>query len=148
MGKGSYSVWWDNWLPAVPLRQPPNSSIQFVRDIFDVDQAVSASTMDDLGPRAVHAIEHNSISLSDTLDIPCWSRSSNGSFSLSVAWQLVRKAHPTLSSSSFIWHRHLPKKVSIFMWRLFLFRLLLDKSLWRKGVQLASNCACCHTSNI
>lgn len=47
-----------------------------------------------------------------------------------------------------MWHRTLPRQISIFLWKLFLLRLPLDEGLWEKRVQLASISACCPSGNV
>lgn len=93
-------------------------------------------------PSAIDDILKQPILLDDSDNRPCWMGNSNGGFFLSSAWAIVHTPHQLLHSAKFIWHKFLPGKISIFMWRLFLFKLPLDEGLWKKGFQLAYGCLC------
>lgn len=129
-------------------RQTNNCLWSQVRDLF-----LHASTLKDevqvvLPDRAIQAVRNQNIFISDLEDTPCWTANANGKFSLSSTWNVVRQIHLILSLTRSIWHKSLPRHISVFMWRLFLFRLPIVDGLQKEGIQLASNCSCCAMGNV
>lgn len=46
-------------------------------------------------------------------------------------------------SYKYIWYKHIPRHISVFMWKLWQSKLPLDEGLLQKGFSLASKCVCC-----
>lgn len=73
-----------------------------------------------------------------------WSLDMNGVFSVSVARKHIENATYIGTGDVTRWCKVVPKKVNIFMWRLFLDRLPTRLNLSRKGLELDSiTCLLC-----
>lgn len=119
-----------------------------VRELFNGSGSLSSTAKDVLPFHAIQAITQQSISLSNVGGKPYWTCTSNGEFSVSSAWAISRSSLPTMMSTKFIWHKLLPRHISVFMWRLFLRKLPIDEGLWCKGIQLASKYSCCSSMSM
>ncbi|XP_012833452.1 PREDICTED: uncharacterized protein LOC105954324 [Erythranthe guttata] len=76
-------------------------------------------------------------------DSPIWRASSDGQFSLTSAWALIRQQHTPTPLLRIFWGSCLTPTISIFLWRLLLQRLPVDTKLQSRGTSLASRCYCC-----
>lgn len=130
------------------LSKPPGCNLEHVKELFDSSVQLNSAALTYLSLAVIQVIKDQGIIISNKVDIPCWTASSNGKFSISSAWQTIRTVRPTSLSAKYIWHRFLPKHISVFIWRLFQHRIPIDEALWSKGIQLASKCACCSTGHM
>ncbi|XP_042009076.1 uncharacterized protein LOC121757625 [Salvia splendens] len=79
-------------------------------------------------------------------DIPRWSLSRLGEFSLATTWDTIRTHRPRIQGLEDIWRAGLTNSIAIFNWRLLSNRIPVDSKLqWRK-IDLASKCQCCPRS--
>ncbi|XP_012845740.1 PREDICTED: uncharacterized protein LOC105965715 [Erythranthe guttata] len=83
-----------------------------------------------------------------SVDLPIWRASSDGKFSLTSAWGLIRQQHTPTPLLRIFWGSCLTPIISIFLWRLLLQRLLVDLKLQSRGTSLASRCYCCPDPSI
>lgn len=75
-------------------------------------------------------------------DSMVWSPSADGLFSVSTAWEIVRKKRNISLVSGLIWNAIAPIKLSFFVWRLLHNFLPLEENLQQKGFKLVSRCVC------
>ncbi|WCJ21899.1 RNA-directed DNA polymerase (reverse transcriptase)-related family protein [Euphorbia peplus] len=76
-------------------------------------------------------------------DVCCWKLSSNGSFNVKDAYNLVRQVYPSVPWHSFIWKEFLPPSRSLVVWKAIHGKLTTEDLLKLKGFQIASRCALC-----
>ncbi|KAL0347671.1 UNVERIFIED_CONTAM: putative ribonuclease H protein [Sesamum calycinum] len=72
-----------------------------------------------------------------------WTESSTGDFSTKSAWEAIRQASPRRQLLADVWHRSLRPTISVFLWRLFQDRILVDARMQQKGFSFPSKCQCC-----
>ncbi|XP_012833982.1 PREDICTED: uncharacterized protein LOC105954839 [Erythranthe guttata] len=80
--------------------------------------------------------------------LPIWRASSDGKFSLTSTWALIRKQHTPTPLLRIFWGSCVTPTISIFLWRLLLQRLPVDLKLQSRGTSLASRCYCCPDPSI
>lgn len=90
------------------ISKPPDSPFESVRDLFQSPSTLSSAAVAILLSQLVKEINERHISLFDSEDIPCWSGSTNGVFSLASTRALVQIPRPSSMTSKFIWHKLLP----------------------------------------
>ena len=73
-----------------------------------------------------------------------WAPTNSGAFTISSAYQIVRKGGTVSRLFGSLWQRVLPSKISFFMLRLLYGRLPLMDMLHRFGVLDLSRCFCCN----
>lgn len=71
-----------------------------------------------------------------------WLPSSNGEFSVSLAWEALHQCRNASLVDKFVWDSKIPLKISFFTWRLLHSWVSLDDVLQHMGVVLASKCCC------
>ncbi|KAL0315332.1 UNVERIFIED_CONTAM: putative ribonuclease H protein [Sesamum radiatum] len=72
-----------------------------------------------------------------------WTGSSTGDFSTKSAWEAIRQPSPRWQLLADVWHRSLRPTISVFLWRLFQDRILVDARMRQKGFIFPSKCQCC-----
>ena len=75
-----------------------------------------------------------------------WLSSANGEFTISFAWELVRRRNNISSAMKVDWNSMVPLKISFFGWRVLSNFLPLDYSLQRRGLPFVSRCLCCSSA--
>lgn len=75
-----------------------------------------------------------------------WALCKSGAFTLESAWQLMRQRGTIHIPTARIWTKHIPLKISIFLWWLIHNSISTDSSVRRKGITLVSKCLCCSLS--
>lgn len=68
---------------------------------------------------------------------------SNGKFTVSSAYNLIRQRRIIKDHWKFIWIKGVPFKIIFFLWRLSRFKLLIDEFMRRCGKNLVSRCRYC-----
>ena len=63
-------------------------------------------------------------------------------FSLMSNWEFVYASRSQNEAFSLIWQRHIPSRVSFFLWRLLNGFLATDDTLCFKGFHIVSRCLC------
>ena len=76
-----------------------------------------------------------------------WTPTSSGEFTISSAYQIVRKEGTRSCLFTSLWHRALSSKISFFMLRLLYGRLPLMDVLQKFGILGPSRCFCCNLSS-
>ncbi|KAI3474999.1 hypothetical protein Pfo_030310 [Paulownia fortunei] len=75
-----------------------------------------------------------------------WKLSSNGEFTTSSAWNLIRSSRTTRQLLGNFWCTQLTPTMSIFLWRLTNNWILIDTRLQDKGFSLVTRCHCCSSA--
>lgn len=83
------------------------------------------------------------ISISNSEDHCIWELSASGMFSFSSAWVLIRKGSIKSTIYSNCWYKHLPTKVSVFLWKLIHNGQPMNLTVKRRGIPIVSKCCCC-----
>ncbi|KAK4833981.1 hypothetical protein QYF36_014386 [Acer negundo] len=143
---GNASFWYDRWLASgllsVQVEEITNSNLLindcWLNDSWDVNRLTEL-----VGEEATLDILHNSRAGKSGPDLFVWTPSNDGCFSISSAWEVVRKNGDHLQWKVWIWHRLLPKHVSLCVWKAYFRCLAVDERVQARGVALASVCDCC-----
>ncbi|KAL1535247.1 zeta-carotene isomerase [Salvia divinorum] len=97
-------------------------------------------------PRAVIDDILNIPILAGEKDLPRWTLSPLGNFTVTSVWESNRAHRPIIPAWAALWNDNLTTSMSIFLWRLLSNRIPVDAKLqWRK-IELASKCLCCPES--
>ncbi|KAL0448914.1 UNVERIFIED_CONTAM: hypothetical protein Slati_1447800 [Sesamum latifolium] len=72
-----------------------------------------------------------------------WTRSSDGVFSMKIAWETIRVASSQRQLLADTWYCSLRPTMSVFLWRLFQNRISVDARMKQKGFSFPSKCQCC-----
>jgi len=75
-------------------------------------------------------------------DQPIWKLTDNGKFTCASAWESIRNKRPRSKLHKYIWHRHIPFKVSFLLWRALRGKLPTNDRTAAFGVTPA-RCSCC-----
>lgn len=130
----------DRWYSNVPLS---SADLPF-KTLFNLDGSPNDLLISyDLGTEAVAEIHNKGMLLTDEPDSFFEEKTYSRHFSLSSAWHLIRKRHPCSFIAKHCWYKHLPLKVSIFMWKLMDNSIPTDKAIQRKGICIPFKCHCC-----
>ena len=80
-------------------------------------------------------------------DVLIWMKDDNGNFSTKSAWDYIRVQGSSMEWHPWVWHKLLPLKVSVLMWKVWFMALSVDDRLRRIGIQIVSRCDCCDEGN-
>lgn len=76
-------------------------------------------------------------------DVRIWQPTSDGMFNTKSAWQLIQKQGSFCPWRKWLWHKHVPKKMSFICWRARKGALPVDEEISKLGIPLASKCNFC-----
>ncbi|KAH9750075.1 reverse transcriptase domain-containing protein [Citrus sinensis] len=143
VGQGECSFWYDCWLGSCPLYlfNPAAASSRPVSFYWQGTVWDRGKLEDILPSSIVEQILLVPISCAEP-DLICWDLSPDGAFHLRTAWELVRCTRPRDEVYSIIWQRHIPSRVSFFLWRLLHSYLATDDALCSRGFHMVSRCLC------
>ena len=152
VGKGNVYFWDDIWIGNTTLRElcldkrgsPRTLVSEFIRSEggWDVAKLQQLNEQAGLTQHIIAKIRDTPI-ITGEPDIPRWSLSRLGDFSISSTWDTIRSQRPIIPSLDDIWKAGLTSSITIFVWRLLSNRIPVDTKLqWRK-IELASKCLCC-----
>ncbi|KAK6791450.1 hypothetical protein RDI58_010531 [Solanum bulbocastanum] len=145
---GSSLFWWDNWLGVGPLAQFSNNSNRFnndkVSDFIEGGQW-NIRKVSQLAPQEqVHKILSFQIQLQQgQQDQAVWILNSNGIFSVSSAWNIIRETREKTKFNTYTWHKSIPFKCSFLLWRTIRGKLPTNEKLAIFGVE-PNRCYCCY----
>lgn len=71
-----------------------------------------------LGQSVLEFIITNEVSLDNSEDRCVWVLTHSGNFTLKSAWELIRQKESNTHLSKSCWHKNVPSKISIFVWKL------------------------------
>lgn len=90
----------------------------------------------------IHHITRLSVNRNER-DVAIWTPAQSRNFNCKSAWEVLRKHKPSSLTSSNIWHRKLPFKVTFFMMRMLSNKLPTDDKISRFGINGPFICCCC-----
>ena len=76
-------------------------------------------------------------------DVLIWTKHDSGNFNTKSAWDCIRVRGSSMGWHSWVWHKSLPLKISIAMWKAWNMALSVDDRLRRIGIPIVSRCDCC-----
>ncbi|WMV46072.1 hypothetical protein MTR67_039457 [Solanum verrucosum] len=76
------------------------------------------------------------------LDEAVWKPTGSGDFSCATAWQICRQKKDSNNINSYIWHKHVPFKISFLVWRALRYKLPTNEKITTFGSSPV-NCSCC-----
>ncbi|KAK6803130.1 hypothetical protein RDI58_000914 [Solanum bulbocastanum] len=144
---GSSSFWWDNWLGVGPLAQYTTDRNRFNNDRisdFMQDGQWKMRKVLQLAPQQhVHRILAMQIRLQHgQKDQAVWKLNTNGNFSVSSAWNIIRDTRNKTKINANAWQKYIPFKCSFLLWRAIRNKLPTNEKLASFGVE-PNNCYCC-----
>ncbi|KAK4707366.1 hypothetical protein R3W88_033055 [Solanum pinnatisectum] len=136
---GSSSFWWDNWLRVGPLAHFTTNSNRFNNDKvtdFMEDGQWNTRKVSQLAPHEqVQKILSFQIQLQQgQQDQAVWTLNSNGIFSVSSTWNIIREAREKTKFNTYTWHKSIPFKCSFLLWRTIRGKLLTNEKLANFGI--------------
>lgn len=150
-GEGNFSFWHDNWTGFGSLRDFLTGdqwiSIGSARDWLVQDFIMQGTQIfsqlpEDISQDLIQFSEGFKV-MDKYSDKIIWKPDSHGVFSTKSAWNTVRVHNDKMQFTKWLWHAFIPKKISIFIYRLMLGKVPFDFDVQRLGVPLASKCVCC-----
>lgn len=151
IGEGKAYFWDDIWLENLTLRElsidDRGKSTELVADYiieghWNAPKIQHLQFQVGLPQHIIEVILKTPIMVGNT-DIPRWTLSQHGDFSLSSAWEVARSRGLVIPGLEIIWKVGLTTSMSIFMWRLLSNRIPVDTKLQWRRIELASKCCCC-----
>ncbi|XP_042964739.1 uncharacterized protein LOC122298962 [Carya illinoinensis] len=144
--EGNVSFWYDNWADGgpigdhFPVLERPSLRVKECQ----IDNGWDISLLERLvGPQKAEDLFQFLATRKDGLDILIWTRDKNGKFNTRSAWDCIRVRAPSLPWANWIWHTHIPKKISIMMWKAYHNCLSVDEKIKNIGIPVVSKCNCC-----
>ncbi|XP_041995771.1 uncharacterized protein LOC121745897 [Salvia splendens] len=151
VGTGRIYFWDDIWLGDIPLRETcideranPMTTVSefFTNGTWDVPKLQLLHDQAGLPQPIIDRIR-NTPTITEDPDVPRWTLSRRGNFTLASTWEVSRSQGPIIQGLEDIWKAGLTTSMAIFNWRLLSNRIPVDSKLqWRK-IELASKCNCC-----
>ncbi|XP_049378041.1 uncharacterized protein LOC125842768 [Solanum stenotomum] len=147
LNSGNCSFWWDNWLGMGPLAYQSTGSNRFnqitVAD-FWLEGRWNLNMLLQQAPNSQLAnILATELHIQQGIpDQAVWKPNSDGTFSCSSAWNVIREKRNKTKFNSFIWHKSIPFKSSFILWRALRGKLPTNEKLTSFGNE-AANCFCC-----
>lgn len=74
---------------------------------------------------------------------PVWSLEQNGKFTVSSAWHLIRQMRARNWFDLMSWHKNVPFKMNLILWRSVRDKIPTDARLIKMGISIPSRCCCC-----
>ncbi|XP_059310293.1 uncharacterized protein LOC132061510 [Lycium ferocissimum] len=147
INKGKVLFWWDNWPDQGPVaprvwleRKLGSITVQnFINNNNLNMNSLERVITNDL----IQGVMDTEIGERQLPDKSIWTPTTNGNFTCSSAWQIVRQKQDVDLLAKMIWAKGTPFKISFFMWRLLRKKLPLDDRILSLGIQTDSNCNCC-----
>ncbi|CAH9093635.1 unnamed protein product [Cuscuta epithymum] len=145
--KGNNSFWYDNWCDIGPLYQY-REDIPTALGNITIKYAMSGKTLNpqvrNCLPRyVIDNIHAMNIRFTDQEDNYIWQPCSDGNFSFSSAYDVIRPKKTLLPLAKYIWNNRIPKKNSFFLWRLTNNLLPFEDKLTQFGIFGPFKCPLC-----
>ncbi|XP_042964017.1 uncharacterized protein LOC122298309 [Carya illinoinensis] len=144
--EGNVSFWYDNWVDRGPIGdqfpviERPLLRVKECR----IDNGWDITLLERLvGQHKALELFQFLATRKDGQDILIWMKDNNGNFSTKSAWDCIRVKAPLLPWAHWIWHTHVPKKISVMMWKAYHNCLSVDEKIKRIGIPIVSKCNCC-----
>ncbi|XP_060188598.1 uncharacterized protein LOC132617573 [Lycium barbarum] len=150
INSGKILFWWDNWTfrgslyqMINPTPKPRNVMVKH----FLHNQQWELDENDPFIPRNIlEMIKNIPIGNEREDDKAIWNLNSNGTFSCSTAYEIVRNKNMAPPIYKYIWTKEIPFKISFFMWKLLKKNLPLDAYLSRFNINKGPSCCCCRVA--
>lgn len=145
VGRGDISFWRDNWCKDFSFEH-------LAVDGFDEDKLCEfwngemwdfGDLIPTIGEELSLLTLENAPTLSEDRDMLFWRLTSSGMFSVSLAWESVRRRGRTNRVLAQTWASPMPTKSKLLIWRMLKSILPADLVVKHRGFQLASQCVCC-----
>lgn len=143
---GNSSFWYDRWLASGPLAvrvEEIQNATLCIRECWDNNSWNIDLLTDLVGETVTADIVHLGLRIWEGLERWVWESTTDGSFSIAMAWDRIRDKADLLPWPDWVWNSFLSKKVSLCVWRAWFNGLSVDDRVRKKGVSLASTCDCC-----
>ncbi|XP_042959541.1 uncharacterized protein LOC122294687 [Carya illinoinensis] len=144
--EGNISLWFDNFLPGGPISEmisqveEPNTRL---KDLLDKNRWEDERIQRLMDRQTANEVIQLVGKLKDEKDVLVWLPEKSGTFSTKSAWNEVRLKHPKFEWAKWVWHKFLPKKIAICVWRAAFNCLSVDEQTRNIGIPIASACNCC-----
>lgn len=113
------------------------------RPISPIDSLTRDPWNETLGLNKAEEVMERVENLKSSFDILLWLPKKNGCFTTKSAWDAIRFRSPNFEWAKWVWHKWLPKKIAICMWKAVFECLSVDEKVRRVGVFVISVCDCC-----
>lgn len=144
--QGNISFWGNNWSGMGQLAQLlyiQNPGNLLVEDCIK-EGAWNIKLLELLVPtNMVQHIREIKIGNTQGQSRAIWRLSTDGFFSCSTAFDLLRQRSGHHQMWKDTWIKHIPFKISFSMWRIWKKKTLVDEIIFRFGQRLDSKCSCC-----
>ncbi|XP_042980247.1 uncharacterized protein LOC122310438 [Carya illinoinensis] len=109
-----------------------------LKDLLDKDRWEDERIQRLMGRQIANEVIELVGNLKNEKDILVWLLETSGIFSTKSAWNEVRIKRPKLEWAKWVWHKLLPKKIAICVWRAAFNCLNVDEQIRKIGIPLAS----------
>lgn len=144
--EGKASLQFDNQLASSPLAVnvlTPNQPKIKVRDYWKSDDWNIALLIELVGEETIEMILASNFKQNQGSDSVIQKINRDGSFSNKSMWEMIRikgKSHGWMKG---VWHKLIPKKMSLCMWKEIFHYFSIDNSVQQLEIHLVSACNCC-----
>ncbi|WMV46066.1 hypothetical protein MTR67_039451 [Solanum verrucosum] len=147
INSGTCSFWWDNWLGEGPLAHHTNESNRLNNNTISQYMLNGGWNETMVRQHAPPLMIPKILSIQfqfqeGVADQPIWKLTDNGKFTCASTWENIITKRPKIKLYSYIWHRHIPFKVSFLLWRALRRKLPTNDKTTTFGVPLVK-CSCC-----
>ncbi|KAF5446730.1 hypothetical protein F2P56_032333 [Juglans regia] len=149
--EGNLSFWYDNWEEGGPLHihYPVIDHSMIKIKECRIENGWDIPLLERLvGQQKANDVYQFLARRNEGQDVLVWMKENNGSFSTKSAWDCIRIQAPPLNWAHWIWHNHIPKKMSIMMWKASNNCLSVDAKIQMAGIPMVSKCNCCVLGNM
>ncbi|KAI0524886.1 hypothetical protein KFK09_004276 [Dendrobium nobile] len=145
LGYGNVFFWHDKWLGKDSIDSLMHtSSFDSVKvNFFFKDNGWDVDKLSNFVPNCVIFRILNFTFNIHSKDVIMCDCSNDGAFQIKHVWLSFRSKRPFDKIFSNIWHKSIPKTISVFMWRILHNLLPTEDNLIKKGFSFASKCQCC-----
>ncbi|XP_058068768.1 uncharacterized protein LOC131218105 [Magnolia sinica] len=147
IGKEELNFWREAWSGLRPLvawcQQPSSLEVQ-VCDLIGTQGWINPSRALSLLPVDMvdHVAREGIYTFPKSEDTRIWTPSASGRFKVGSAWELLRTPGVIYRWYRWVWHPHIPPKISLFCWKIIHKAVPMDARIQEKGVAIVSKCVC------
>ncbi|XP_059290815.1 uncharacterized protein LOC132044343 [Lycium ferocissimum] len=149
---GSSSTWFDNWSKLgalhdfLPHQEQNNEIGDDLEDLIDNSHWNYPKMQDVFSADIVEHVrnELGHFQRSNETSKPWWIHTSSGKFTVKSAWEKLRQRQQRSQVYENFWLKGLPYKISMFLWRVWFWKLPIDEVLQKMNISIVSRCWCCH----
>ncbi|OVA09801.1 Ribonuclease H domain [Macleaya cordata] len=143
VGQGDMSFWYENWSNAGILAET-YIGVPSCPDITLREAVGAGFSINDLPADCIHKVKslYDSRLTADS-DERLWASNPDGIFSVKSALTHLRGLAPICSFARYYWADFIPKKLSVFFWRVLHKAVPVEARVQNCFISLASACVCC-----